>query len=113
VAYEVDAYDLDLFDVSASLIDELHDADRRVICYFSAGSFENFREDADEFLADELGNVLDDFADERWLDVRSSRTSSSNTTGFLPSRLTPAGWPSASKTTSSRSPNWSTTSISV
>lgn len=72
VTYDVDAYDLDLFDVPASLIDELHEAGRRVICYFSAGTYEDFREDADEFNEAEIGNVLEDFADERWLDVRSS-----------------------------------------
>jgi hypothetical protein len=72
VTYGVDAYDLDLFDVPASLINELHEAGRRVICYFSAGTYEDFRDDADEFNDAEIGNVLEDFADERWLDVRSS-----------------------------------------
>lgn len=70
--YAVDVYDIDLFDVPASLIAELQDAGRRVICYFSAGSYEDFREDAGEFLVSELGNVLAGFADERWLDIRSA-----------------------------------------
>ena len=70
-SYDVEVYDVDLFDVSDAVIDELHAAGRRVICYFSAGSFEEFRDDADEFLPDDLGATLDGFEDERWLDVRS------------------------------------------
>ncbi len=71
-AYSVDVYDIDLFDVSASTIASLQAAGKRVICYFSAGSFEDFRSDASRFLQEVLGNTLEGFADERWLDIRSS-----------------------------------------
>ncbi|NOX59452.1 MAG: endo alpha-1,4 polygalactosaminidase [Planctomycetes bacterium] len=70
--YNVDLYDIDLFDVDQAAIAELQDAGRRVICYFSAGTFEDFREDAAAFDTADLGNTLDDFADERWLDIRST-----------------------------------------
>ena len=70
--YDVEVYDIDLFDASDSVIAELHGSGRKVICYFSAGSYEDFRDDAGEFLAYELGNTLEGFADERWLDIRSS-----------------------------------------
>ena len=53
------------------MIRQLQDEGRRVICYFSAGSFEDFRLDATEFLPGELGTTLDGFADERWVDIRS------------------------------------------
>jgi len=69
--YDIAVYDIDLFEASPAVIDELHAAGRRVICYFSAGSFEGFRPDAGEFAAAELGDTLEGFADERWLDVRS------------------------------------------
>src|SRR5262245_15557289 len=36
-SYNVEMYDIDLFDVPQSTIDGLHAAGRRVICYFSAG----------------------------------------------------------------------------
>src|SRR4029079_13653563 len=39
-------YDIDLFDTSASTIAVLRAAGRRVICYFSAGSYEDWRPDA-------------------------------------------------------------------
>lgn len=71
VGYSVQLYDIDLFDSSAALIDDLHVAGKQVICYFSAGSYESFRSDASEFLPDDLGNTLSGFADEKWLDIRS------------------------------------------
>ena len=70
--YAVDAYDIDVFDTPAAVIEELHAQGRCVICYFSAGTFEDFRPDAGEFEQAELGNTLEDFADERWLDIRSA-----------------------------------------
>ncbi len=71
-AYSVDVYDIDLFDAPEATITALQAQGRSVICYFSAGTFEDFRDDASEFLAEELGNALSQFADERWLDIRSS-----------------------------------------
>ncbi len=71
-AYDVDVYDIDLFDVPESVIGALQAAGRRVICYFSAGSFEDFRPDAGRFPQDVLGNTLEGFGDERWLDIRST-----------------------------------------
>lgn len=71
MTYDVEVYDIDLFDVSDSVIADLHAQGRKVIAYFSAGTYEPFRSDADEFQASEIGNTLEDFADERWLDIRS------------------------------------------
>jgi hypothetical protein len=70
--YDVEIYDLDLFDVPDTVIDDLHATGRKILCYFSAGSYEDFRDDASEFLPSDLGNTLDGFADERWLDIRST-----------------------------------------
>lgn len=73
ISYAVDVYDIDLFDAPQSVIDALHADGRRVICYFSAGSFEDFRVDVGEFLPEDLGNTLDGFPEERWLDIRSDQ----------------------------------------
>jgi hypothetical protein len=70
-AYLVDLYDIDLFDTPATLIASLQATGKRVICYFSAGSFEDFRPDVTSFPPQDLGNPLGDFPDERWLDIRS------------------------------------------
>ena len=65
-------YNVDLFDTSAATIASLKQSGRIVICYFSAGSYENWRQDAAQFPAAALGNNLDGWAGERWLDVRNS-----------------------------------------
>ncbi|KQM90366.1 endo alpha-1,4 polygalactosaminidase [Sphingomonas sp. Leaf22] len=70
--YAVDAYDIDLFDAPPATIASLHAAGRRVICYFSAGSSENWRSDDGEFTAADRGATLDGWAGERWLSVTST-----------------------------------------
>lgn len=71
--YQVDVYDIDLYNVSAAKIAELQAANSKVICYFSAGSFEPFRPDSGDFPEAIIGDVLDGFEDENWLDIRDSR----------------------------------------
>ncbi|KAI9504001.1 glycoside hydrolase superfamily, partial [Coemansia spiralis] len=66
-----DVYDIDLFINSASTISSLHSAGRKVICYFSAGSYENWRPDKDEFKAADLGKTLDGWPNEKWVNVTS------------------------------------------
>lgn len=70
--YDADLYDVDLFDTPEATIDALQSSGARVICYFSAGSYENYRDDAGDFLVSDLGNTLDGWPDEKWIDVRSS-----------------------------------------
>jgi hypothetical protein len=45
---------------------------RPYLCYLSAGSVESYREDAAEFPARAIGNTLENYPRERWLDVRDS-----------------------------------------
>jgi hypothetical protein len=66
----VDVYNLDLFDTSAAVISALRSTGKRVICYFSAGSHENWRPDAGSFPSAVLGRNLDGWAGEKWLDIR-------------------------------------------
>jgi len=70
-AYDAEIYDVDLFEAPDAVIQALHAQGRKVLCYFSAGSGENYRPDYDRFLASDLGRTLDGYDDERWLDVRS------------------------------------------
>jgi hypothetical protein len=46
---------------------------RKVICYFSAGSYENWRSDKNDFPSDVLGNKLEHWEGEKWLDIRDTR----------------------------------------
>ncbi|ETN39137.1 uncharacterized protein HMPREF1541_05360 [Cyphellophora europaea CBS 101466] len=72
-----EVYILDLFDTPTPTITALHVQDRKVVAYFSAGSYENWRPDArsldDKINANKktLGKPMDGWAGERWLDVRS------------------------------------------
>ncbi|MHB8858637.1 MAG: endo alpha-1,4 polygalactosaminidase [Thermoleophilia bacterium] len=70
-AYDAEIYDIDLFDSSESLIDLIQSSGNKVVCYFSAGSYENWRPDAAEFSPNEIGAVLAGWENEKWLDVRS------------------------------------------
>lgn len=67
---DVDMYDIDLFDSPQSLIDQLQGDGKKVVCYFSAGSYEDWRPDADQFPEAVLGLPLDGWPGERWLDIR-------------------------------------------
>jgi len=80
--YPVDVYDIDLFDSSVELVSALKDSGKTVICYFSAGTYENFREDKNKFDPAVRGNILDDWPDEQWVDIRSL-----NVAGIMAERL--------------------------
>ncbi len=67
--YDVDMYDIDLAETPQNIIDELHLKGKKVICYFSAGSWEEFRDDAKDFPEEVLGETLEGWEDEKWLDV--------------------------------------------
>jgi hypothetical protein len=63
-------YDIDLADAPQATIDALHAAGRRVICYFSAGTYEDWRADATQFPTAARGNGVDGWPGEQWLDTR-------------------------------------------
>ncbi len=67
---DADMYDIDLVDSPQRVIDELHDQGRTVICYFSAGSWEEWRPDADRYPASVIGRALDGWPGEKWVDIR-------------------------------------------
>ena len=71
-SYAAQLYDFDLFDTPQETIDALHAQGRRVICYFSAGSYENWRDDAVDFPEEALGNDLSGWPGEKWLDIRNA-----------------------------------------
>lgn len=83
ISINVPVYDIDLFTNNASTITSLHKANRKVICYFSAGSYENFRPDASQFdNSTDLGSPLDGWPGEWWL-----QTSSANVRKIMIARL--------------------------
>jgi hypothetical protein len=66
-----EVYDIDLFDNSAATVAGLKAQGRKVVCYFSAGSYENWRPDVSSFPAAVIGNPLDGWPGENWLDTRA------------------------------------------
>lgn len=66
----VDIRNIDLEDTPISLINQMKNRGQKIICYFSAGSSENWRSDFNKFPAIVKGRNLDGWAGEKWLDVR-------------------------------------------
>jgi len=81
--YDVEVYDIDLVEAPQSVIDELHEKGIKVVCYFSAGSWEEFRDDTTDFPKDVLGSALEGWPDERWLDISNYRVFS----GIMEARM--------------------------
>ncbi|NPA34768.1 MAG: endo alpha-1,4 polygalactosaminidase [Chlorobi bacterium] len=66
-----DYYDIDLFNTSPEQIKRIQDNGGTVICYFSAGTLEDWRPDAGQFPDSVVGNPMEGWEGEYWLDIRS------------------------------------------
>ncbi|KAF2847813.1 carbohydrate-binding module family 1 protein [Plenodomus tracheiphilus IPT5] len=60
-------WDIDLFDSPASTITSLKTSGKNVICYFSAGTGEDWRDDYKDFSSADLGKVLPQWPNEKWI----------------------------------------------
>jgi len=74
----VEIFDIDLFDNTDdgdddSAIRLLHELGKKVICYFSAGTFEPERPDVIEFPEEDLGGGLPLWPTEKWLRLSSPK----------------------------------------
>jgi hypothetical protein len=68
---DVAMYDVDLFVTSDEAMQQLRARGVRVVCYFSAGTYEPNRPDTKALPIAALGKALPDWPQERWLDIRS------------------------------------------
>lgn len=68
----VDMYDVDLFDAPDAVLFGLRGRGVKIICYFSAGTHENWRPDVGSLPGSVIGEPLDEWPGERWLDIRAS-----------------------------------------
>lgn len=64
------AFDVDMFDTSASSVAALQARGKRVVCYINAGAWEAWRPDAGRYPRAVKGRELDGWPGERWLDIR-------------------------------------------
>ncbi len=76
-------YDIDLFDSDIETISGLKAQGHIVICYFSAGTYENWRPDISIITAADKGSPLVDWPDENWL-----RPNSTNVRKLASGRIT-------------------------
>ncbi|KAH0338213.1 glycoside hydrolase family 114 protein, partial [Aureobasidium melanogenum] len=64
-------YDIDMYGNTALTIQQMHSQGIKVICYFSAGSWETYRPDAGLFAPQDIGTNLNGWPGERWLNTQS------------------------------------------
>jgi hypothetical protein len=67
---QADVYDLDLFDTEVGTIAAIHANGGHVLCYLSAGSWEDWRPDAGLFPEAVIGKDYEGWQGEKWLDIR-------------------------------------------
>ena len=68
--YDADVYVVDMFaQLVSDSITPLKDIGRKVVCYFSAGTYEPWRPDKELFNELTLGNPHNAFPNEQWLDI--------------------------------------------
>jgi hypothetical protein len=73
--YKTKVIMIDLFDTTKEKITSLkEDYGHIVCCYFSAGTYEEWRDDFNTFPSSILGNPLDEWVGERWLDITNEKT---------------------------------------
>eukprot|EP00833_Pecoramyces_ruminatium_P011232 jgi/Orpsp1_1/1185264/evm.model.c7180000092983.1 len=68
---KVDVLDIDLFDNDASTIAALKEDGHHIICYFSVGTYEDWRPDAEEYLKveDLVKEPMENWEDEYYVDI--------------------------------------------
>jgi hypothetical protein len=63
-------FDIDGVDNSAATVAALHARGKRAVCYVEVGGWESYRPDAAAFPRSMLGQPIDGWPQERWIDVR-------------------------------------------
>jgi hypothetical protein len=59
-----------MFDNDAGMVAGLHAQGKKVVCYISMGSWEDWRPDKDQFPASVIGKEYTGWPGEKWLDIR-------------------------------------------
>lgn len=76
-SYQVQVYDIDYDGAGqgtpaqvAAVVAALHARGTRAVCYLETGGWEDYRPDAGRYPASVLGNSIDGYPDERYVDIR-------------------------------------------
>jgi hypothetical protein len=70
LSYNVGMYNIDGFDNSAQIVQQIHAKGSKAVCYINAGAWEDWRPDASKYPASVKGKNLDGWPGEKWLDIR-------------------------------------------
>ncbi|MDP4281660.1 MAG: endo alpha-1,4 polygalactosaminidase [Bacteroidota bacterium] len=62
-------FDIDAFEATPELVARLHKMGKKVIGYISVGTYENWRPDTALFPKEVIGNVVEGWPGEKWLDI--------------------------------------------
>lgn len=68
--HQADVYDIDGENATKAQVDYLHSKGKKVICYFDAGVYEDYRGDANKFPKSVIGNPDEGWDGSWWLDIR-------------------------------------------
>lgn len=71
-AAQYNVWDIDLFDTPVDSIKTIQAAGSKVICYFSGGTMEGWRSDANKFQPGDVGAPMGSWPNENWINTRSS-----------------------------------------
>jgi hypothetical protein len=68
---DADIWDVDLFNTPREVFQTLHAQGKKVICYFSAGTAEDWRPDYQKFTPEAIGEPMNCWPGEKWIDYRT------------------------------------------
>jgi hypothetical protein len=78
----VNIFDIDMFNTPKSTITELKNRDKKIICYFSAGSSEDWRDDFKRSRPEDMGKRVSKndagtsfWEGEKWLNIKNANPS--------------------------------------
>ncbi len=69
-SYDADIVELDSFDTPKELVETLQKSNKKVFAYVSVGSWENYREDKNDFPKQIIGKVYPGWEDENFLNIK-------------------------------------------
>lgn len=73
VSPDVPIFDIDLFNTPNTTIQALQKLGKKVVCYFSAGTSEEWRSDYNDFDKADIGTALPDWPGENYLNLKSQK----------------------------------------
>jgi len=68
---KADIYEIDYYETPKETIEKLHNNGIHVLCYINVGAWEEYRDDANQFPDEIIGNDYEGWEGEKWLDIHN------------------------------------------